>query len=77
MILDYKTDSTSWPDYLTSSNYIPQVALYAHAAEKILKARGSGFYNLSYCRKEVEVDWRAYLSRISRADILALAENAT
>lgn len=66
-ILDYKTDSITLEELpRTVESYAPQIALYSYAAEMIL---GIPVVHSVICfltlGREVEVDWRNYLSDIS------------
>lgn len=66
-ILDYKTDSIGVKEVpQAKERYMPQVALYSYAAEKItgipIKRSAIVFLTLG---KEIEIDWREYMSRIS------------
>ncbi len=75
LILDYKTDSLTLQQLPQAvKRYTPQVALYACAAEKILqvpvKHTSIVFLTLG---KEIEVDWRSYLSGIDMAGIFPLS----
>jgi ATP-dependent helicase/nuclease subunit A len=77
-IIDYKTDSiTSQQLPRVAQSYTPQVALYAHAAEQILKVPVV-HVSLVFLTpgKEVPVDWRTYLSDIRLDDILPLARES-